>query len=324
MASSTMPVRYRLFGWLMMVFLLSACGQTTPTLTQTSTATSTVTPTPTPTPTRTLASTITPLPSKTPTFTRTPYPTLSITPTPSPVPPQPAVLFPFEDASGRKVDWSYTYVTQIGFDRLGEINELWAFISFQLLDRAIHQREYDFLGEPVTVYYLNVAHQFGDDLIPMQLVLGGTPGRGVKIKDIPAGGNAYIQAQVRSAAQPFSPYITHRDALREFTLRDESYPLMHLNELQSILSTLPDEVILLADHPILFPRNDWQQVKLDMSRVSYLTARYQPFFEFDDYDRLTGQSAFANDLRDHILHGWPLPPGFYAYSSQNLIIITGD
>jgi len=58
--------------------------------------------------------------------------------------------------------------------------------------------------------------------------------------------------------------------------------------------------------------------------VSFLAARYQPFFEMDVYDRLTSQSTFATHLRDHILHGWEMPEGLYAYSSQTLIIIKND
>jgi len=99
--------------------------------------------------------------------------------------------------------------------------------------------------------------------------------------------------------------------------------LLTLKDLQSILPTLPEQVILLADHPILFPPDDWPQIKLDMGRVSYLAARYHPFFEIDAYDRLVDQSDFAYALRDYILLNREMPTGLYAYSSQTLIIITG-
>lgn len=288
------------------------------------TPTATPTETPTPTQTRTPAFTITPRPSNTPTVTATPFNTLSPTPEPSPVAARPAVLFPYTDTNGETVDWSYIHVTRIGYDQFDEANDLWAFMGFQLLDRTIYHRNLDFLGETITVYYLNVAHEFDGELLQMQLVLGGTPGRDVAIEDIPAGGTAYIQVQVREAWQGFAPYITHRDANRAFEYRDESYPLLFLKDLQTLLPTLPDEIILLADHPILFPRDDWPQIKLDMSRVSYLAARYQPLFAIDDYDRLDDQSAFAYALRDHILTGAAMPAGLYAYSSQTLIIIKGD
>jgi hypothetical protein len=63
---------------------------------------------------------------------------------------------------------------------------------------------------------------------------------------------------------------------------------------------------------------------LDIGRVSYLAARYQPFFKFDPYDRIIDQSDFVYDLTNHILRGLAMPEGFYAYSSQTLIIIKNE
>ena len=287
-------------------------------------ATTRITLPPSPSPTATLVSTITPRPSSTPTITLTPYPTATPTPAPTRVPSQPAMLFTFWDVHGKTVDWSYAHITRIRENQFGEVNDLWAFMGFQLLDRGIHQRNFKFEGETVTVYYLNVAHQFNGAPLPMQLVLGGTAGKSIPIEDIPAGGTAYLQVQVRDASEPFDPYITHRDANRAYELREESYPLMFLKDFQTLLPNLPDEIILLADHPILFPRDDWPQVKLDMQRVSYLAARYQPFFSLDPYDRLIDQSNFAFALRDYLIDSEALPDGIYAYSSQTLIIITGE
>ncbi len=249
---------------------------------------------------------------------------MTSTATPSQVPAQPAVLFPFEDVNGRMVDWSYIYVTRIETNQSNMVDNLWAFISFQLLDRAIHQRNFDFLGETITVYFLNVAHDFNGEMLPMQLVLGGTSGANVAVENIPAGGSAYLQVQVRKSSDSFDPYLIHRDANSEYEAQNSSYPLMYLEEFQELLPTLPDEIILLADHPILFPRNDWPQIKLDMARVNYLSARYQPFFKFDVYDRLVDQSDFAFALRDHIFNQDFVPLGFYAFSSQTLIIIQGE
>ncbi len=304
------------------------------------TSTQTLTPTQTPTPTQTLtftpthtttpAFTITARPTNPPTATPTPFRTLSPTPTPSQAPLQPAVLFPFQDNFGVTIDWSYAHITQLGYDDRGEVNDLWVFMAFHLLDRGIHQRNFDFLGETITVYYLNVAHEFDGVLLPMQLVLGGTPGANVPISAIPAGGSAYVQVALRDGSTWFSPRVTHREANRVYSERtepgenDDTYPLLFLKDLQALLPDLPEEVILLANHPILVPRNAWPQVKLDMTRVSYLAARYQPFFELDPYDRIVDQSPFAYALRDHILKGEPMPPGIYAFSSRNLVIITGQ
>ena len=197
-------------------------------------------------------------------------------------------------------------------------------MSFQLLDRGIHQRNFEFEGEKITVYYLNVAHQFDGEPLPMQLVLGGTSGESVPIEGIPAGGTAYLQVQVRDSSEPFNPYLTHLEANRPYELREETYPLIYLRDFQALLPDLHDELILLADHPILFPRNDWPQTKLDMQRVSYLAARTQPFFNLDPYDRLVDQSDFAYALRDYLLEETPIPDGIYAFSSKTLIIIEGE
>jgi hypothetical protein len=319
--------------FLMILWLVSGCQSgrapevtETPTITLTPTITNTPTSTPTFTPTHTTtpAFTITSPPTNTPTITPTPFRTLSPTPTPSQVPPRPAVLFPYQDNLSRTIDWSYVYITQIGYNRLGEVNDLWAFMAFQLLDRGIHQRNFTFEGETITVYYLNVAHEFDGTLLPMQLVLGGTPGADVPIQTIPAGGTATIQVAIRDASTLFAPRIVHRDANSAFEIRNEDYPLYFLKDLQAMLPELPDEIILLANHPILVPRDHWPQVKLDMQRVSFLAARNQPFFELDPFDRIVDHSAFAYALRDHLLDRAEMPLGIYAYSSRNLVIITGE
>jgi hypothetical protein len=318
---------------LLTIFLFSGCQQSetpqitpsvTVSFTPTFTRTATTTLTPTVTQTSTLANTITPRPSNTPTITPSPYPSLTPTLSPTVAPLQPAVLFPYKDLNGKVVDWSYIHVTEIGFDESDQVDNLWAFIGFQLLDRGIHRRNFTFKGEPITVYYLNVAHEFKGVSFPMQLVLGGTKGANIPIDDIPAGGDAYIQMQVRDSSEDFEPYVTHRDANRDFEYRTNAYPLWLIKDLQALLPTLPDEIILLADHPILFPPGDWYQIGLDMGRVSYLAARYQPFFKFDPYDRIIDQSDFVYDLTNFILKRTDMPEGFYAFSSQTLIIIKNE
>jgi hypothetical protein len=299
-------------------------ADTKQTKTSTITPTPTGTQTPTPTHTSTPANTITPLPSNTTTITSTPFPSLTPTSSPTDAPLQPAELFNYRDANGKTVDWSYIHVTQLGTNALGEVNDLWAFISFQLLDRGIHHRDFEFKGETITIYYLNVAHEFDGKMTPMALILGGTTGKNIPIEDMPADGSAYIQVQIRDSLDQFEPYVTHRDANRAFELRDASYPLLLLQDFQALLPTLPDEIIILADHPILFPKDDWSQIQWDMEQVSYLTARYHPFFEIDPYDRLVDQSDFAYALRDVILSQGQMPNGDYSFSAQTLIIIKNE
>ena len=282
----------------------------------------TLTLSPTITFTTTPAFTITMRPTQTPTVTNTPYRTLSVTPSPSPIPERPSLLFAYEDNFGNPVDWSYHYVTEIGYDQLDtRVNHLSAWMAFQLLDRGIHQRNFYFLGEPITVYYLNVAHTFDGQQQIMQLVLGGTPGENVPIQHIPAGGTAYLQVHFRDSLETFSPQVIFREANAAYEVRDEAYPLIFIKDLQAILPTLLDEVILLANHPVLVPQGSWPRKKLDMQRVSYLAARYQPFFELDAHDRIIDQSEFAYHLQDYLLEGKSIPVGIYAFSSHNLVIV---
>lgn len=322
----------RLLTLLLLLILLgtAGCGEkatpqpATPTSTQTLAPTSTSTPTFTPTVTRTPANTITPRPSNTPTVTSTPYPSLSPTPSPTPIESNPAELFPYKDVNGKTVDWSYFHITQLNTTRLEDVDDLWAFLAFQLLDRGIHQRNFIFLDQTITVYYLNVAHEFNGQLFPMQLVLGGVYGSDVAIENIPAANSQYLQYQVLQSWESFDPYIIHRDANRTYDLREPVYPLRLLQDFQTTLAALPDQVILLADHPILFHPDDWWQIKLDMSRVSSLAARYQPFFEIDELDRLVDQSEFAYALRDYLLVDAAMPEGLYAFSAKTIILIQGE
>ena len=322
----------RLLTLLLLLMLLSTvgCGEratplpTTPTSKQTLPPTSTPTPTFTSTPTRTLANTITPQPTNTPTVTSTPYPSLSPTPSPTTIESNPSELFSYRDANGKTVNWSYFHITELNTTNLEDVDDLWAFLAFQLLDRGIHQRNFEFLDQTITVYYLNVAHEFNGQLFPMQLVLGGVYGSGVAIANIPAANSLYLQYQVRQSWESFDPYTIHRDANRTYDLREPDYPLRLLQDFQATLASLPNEVILLADHPILFHPDDWWQIKLGMSRVSSLAARYQPFFEIGELDRLVDQSEFAYALRDHILTNMDIPESLYAFSAKTIIIIQGE
>jgi len=278
--------------------------------------------TPTQTQTFTLVPTITPKASLTPTITLTPYPSLTPTYTATSVSPYPAKLLDFEDSYGNMVDWGYFYVTEIGFDADAEVNQLSAMISFRLMDRAIHQRNMRILGQDITVYYLNVSHDFKGEQIAMELVIGGTYGKDVLINLIPADGSAYLRVRLMTSDEPFDPYVIHRDANLPFAQQQEQYPDMMLIDFQARLRSLPYELIILADHPILFPRNDWQQIKVDMMRISSLAVRYWSFFSLDVHDHITGPSDFASALAQYLLSGQSMPEGSYSFASQTLILIT--
>jgi len=278
--------------------------------------------TPTQTQTFTLVPTITPRASLTPTITLTLYPSLTPTRTATPIATRPAKLFDFQDSYGNVVDWGYFYVTDIGFDTDAEVNQLSAMLSFRLMDRAIHQRNMRILGQDITVYYLHVSHDFKGEQIAMELVIGGTYGKDVLINLIPADGSAYLRVRSMTADEPFDPYVIHRDANLPFAQQQEQYPDMMLTDFQTLLRSLPDELFILADHPILFPRNDWQQIKVDMTRISSLAARYWSFFSRDVYDHITGPSDFALALAQYLLSGHSMPKGTYSFASQTLILIS--
>lgn len=315
----TCSIERQLFAILVCLIFLCACQpeyEARPTRIPTSASTPTLTHT------FTLVPTITPKASLTSTITLTPYPSLTSTRTPTPVTPWPAKHFDFQDSNGDVVNWGYFYVTGIGFNADAEVNQLSAMISFRLMDRAIHQRNMHILERDITVYYLHVSHDFKDEQIAMELVIGGTYGKDVLINLIPADGSAYLRVRSMTADEPFDPYIIHRDAYLPFEQRQEQFPDIVLTEFQALLLSLPDELIILADHPILFPRNDWQQIKVDMMRISSLAARYWSFFSLDTYDHITGQSDFASTLAQYLLSGQSMPEGTYSFASQTLIIIT--
>jgi hypothetical protein len=305
------------------LLLLTGCQKEfvgRPTAIPTNTPTLTLVPTLTLTPT--LVPTITPTPTRTPTQTLTPYPTLTATPTATQVTPRPAILPYLVDTDGKVVDWSYAYVTSLGYAETGEVNQLSALLAFRLLDRAIYRRNLNFMSQDVTIFYLNVVHDFNGTQVPMGLVIGGAFGSDVPLNLVPAGGSSYVQTLQLTSAEPLDPFLIHRDANQAYAKRSLVLTDLLMTDLEALLPTLPDELIILADHPILLPKNDWQQAKLDMTRVSALMARYYPLFELDAYDRIVDQSDFAFALRDYLLRGIDMPSGIYFYASQILVLVT--
>ena len=97
---------------------------------------------------------------------------------------------------------------------------------------------------------------------------------------------------------------------------------MPLLDLQALLPTLPDQLIVLADHAILVDQDGWQQLYNDITSVSYLAARFLPFIQLDEYDRIVGPSPEAEALIEFFLHGSAPTISIPAYSSQVLVFIT--
>lgn len=314
-----------------LLFSLAACSDLpwlptppptfTPTVTATATLTPTRTATATITPTRTLVPTVTSIPTHTSTVTQTPLPSLTPTITETPAPLRPAVLYKRRDINDKVLDWRYTHISEYSETEKRLPKILWATLGFQLMDRGIHRDTLKIMDQDVTVYYLNVQHDFDGQPRPLRLVLGGTYGRDVPYRNIPADGSLYIRVRVLSPFETFDPYIFHRDANKSYATRTMNYPDMPLNDLEQLLPGLSDELIVLADHQILFDPDRLDQVQVDMGRVAYLAARYQPMMAVDEYNRVTGPSQAAIGLRELLLHGTPLDGGIPAYSSDTLVLL---
>ncbi len=290
----------------------------TPLPTKTATPTSTYTPSPVPTvtssPTNTPTPSPTPLPSPTPTFT------------PTPIPPRAATLFPLTAGGARTVDWSYYYISRKESRTDGSLLSLSATVAFQLLDRGIHHETLRILDQDVTVYYLRVSHTFNQVPIETRLVLTGYFGKDVPISALPADGSAYISLRSQNSDAVFEPWRIHQDWQQPYEQRVELFDDLLLSEFELLLADLPDEVIVLAHHPVIWPPDTWTQAVLDMSRISAQAARLQPFFEFDTFNILLGQSDVARAWADYLTESQPIPEELkedgMSFSAEYLIIIV--
>lgn len=300
--------------------ILSACdrqaAETVSTSTVTPTATATITVTPLPTVTR--------RPTKTSTPTNTPPPTPTSTPTETPAPLRPAELWPKRDINDKTIDWSYNHITDIGWNQAGEVVRFSATLSFQLMDRGIHRQTIVILGKPLTVYYLNVRRQNGKTLSPGRLVVGGAFGQNISLGVIPAGGPSYFKFRLMSRNESFDPYIVHVNSNLPYEERSQEYPDTMLSELEVILASLPDQMILLADQSIIVDPDSVQRFEYDLRTVPYLMARFYPWLSLDVYDRFTGPNQAALALADYLYLNKPLTTPIEWYSGETLIIITGN
>jgi len=267
--------------------------------------------------------TVTPRPSRSPTPTRTSFPTSSPTPTETPAPPYPAELWLKRDVNGKLIDWGYSHITDIGWNSKGEVVRFSATLGFQLMDRAIHRDTIIVFARPLTVYYLNVRRQVGDELGNARLIVGGTFGEDIPLGVVPAGGPSYIKLTIMTRNEPFDPYLTHITANLAYADRSEKYPDMLLTDLEVVLANLPDQVILLADQAIIVDPDSIQRFEHDIQTVSYLVGRFYPWMVLDDYDRFTGANQAAIDLADNLYLNKPITNPAEWYSGETLIFITG-
>ena len=204
-----------------LLILLAACS---PAATRVPTVTETLTLSPSSTITPTIPPTWTHPPTLTSTTTLTPTSTLVPTPTETQAPIVPAQLFKFLDGSGQVIDWSYAHISSITMNEHGAVKTLSGFLAFQLLDRAIHRQTITFDSQTLTIYYLNVQHDFSGKLVPIKLILSATSGSDVPLPLIPAGGNAYVKLRILPNWDIFDAYSFHRDANKAYADRSRRYP----------------------------------------------------------------------------------------------------
>jgi hypothetical protein len=63
-------------------------------------------------------------------------------------------------------------------------------------------------------------------------------------------------------------------------------------------------------------------VQNDISSVAYLAARYLPFINLDEYNRVVGPTFAAQALENYFLHNTPPSALVTDYSSEMLILVT--
>jgi hypothetical protein len=302
-----------------LILLFSSCKGGSPEISQTPT----ITITPTITVTVTPLSTVTPHPSRTPTGTRTPFPTNIATLTETPALLRPSQLWPKSDVNGKLINWGYSHITDIDWNSKGQVIRFSAILGFQLMDRGIHRQTIIVFAKPLTVYYLNIRRQVGDKLETARLIVGGTFGEDVPLGVIPAGGPSYVKIKILTRNEAVDPYIIHTTANLPYAERSVEYPDALLTDLEVVLASLPDQLILLADQAIIVDPDSIQRFEYDIQTVSYMMARYYPWMLLDDYDRFTGANQAALELADNLYLSKPITSTIEWYSGETLIFITG-
>lgn len=304
---------------------LAACQkplQGRPTALPTLPPTASITPTPSQTPPPLPTATMTPTATATP--TETPVPTATNTATPTPIPTRLATLFPLT-AGQQTVNYGYHYITRKDNREDGSLRNLSAMVSFQLMDRGIHSETVKILGKDVTVYYLRVRHVFDQTNLEVKLVLTGLFGQNIPIAGMPADGSSYISVRTQKSDQVFEPWKLHQDWSLPLDQRAPLFETVRLPDFEVTLRNLPDQVIVLADHPIILDPDGWTQIYIDMDRVSASAARFQPFFNFNEFDQMTGQSTLANVWMDYLVNNTDIPNNYYNrmyFAADYLVIIT--
>jgi hypothetical protein len=225
----------------------------------------------------------------------------------------------------RLVDWSYFYVTNKENLQDGALISLSGMSAFQLVDRGIHSEVVEILGDDVTIFYLRVRHDFKGTNSEVKLILTGVYGADLEIRNLPADGSTYISYHARRASDLFEPWKLHQEWRLPIAQREPLFNTMRLAELEQYLMNLPEQVVLLADHPIILPREEWNQIYIDMDRLSASAARFSPFFSFNEFNQMTGQTTMATLWQNYILSNADIPAdqiNKMVFSADYLIFVT--
>lgn len=290
-----------------------------PTVAPTQTLIPTATDTPTPVPT----STMTPTPTMTPTATL--VPTATPTYTATPIPTRLAQLPALNTGDNQVVDWGYFYLTQREDLEDGSLVSLSAMVAFQLMDRGIHTETIKVLGEDVTVFYLRVRHDFDQNIGEVKLILTGFFGAGLEIRNVPADGATYVSVHQRHASDLFEPWKLHQEWNLPPAQREPLFSSLRLDELEKLLQELPDQIVLLADHPVIMKSDTWNQSYLNMDRISASAAKLSPFFVFNEFDQLVGQTTMAHVWQNYLAFSSDIPADLLnkmVFSADYLIFVT--
>jgi hypothetical protein len=233
------------------------------------------------------------------------------------------------DREGATLDWGYRRISQLDRDpETNQVVNLSAFLSFRLLDRAIHRQTVPLLGKDLTIYYLNTSRDFStlrgtERTEPVKLILSGEWGRDVPLSGLTSAGSFFVTTRLLPYQAGFDPYRVHLDANRDLPDRRSEYQDLFLVELERLLADLPEALIVVAEHPILIDPDDYAEVGFSIQNTPYLAARYMPWVTLDDEGEIAAPSPQARSLADYLLRNAPLPEAPEYFSSSVLVLIQG-
>ncbi|NLZ26090.1 MAG: hypothetical protein GX884_00775 [Chloroflexi bacterium] len=285
--------------------------------------TNTITPTQPATPTE--APTVTPTLTITPTDTPTPIPSPTATNTPTVIPTRESGLIDLKVGENTTVDWGYHYLTLNNKRDDNSQYNLSAMLAFQLIDRGIHSETITLLGNDITVYYLRARHAFKGEMMDVKLVLTGVFGSDVAIDTMPADGSNFIHYRTQNSDVPFEPWKIDSDWNLPPEQRGSLFQTLTLKQFQVILQDLPNDFLLFAEHPVIIEPERWSQARIDMERISASGARLNPFFAFNEFDQLVGQTSLATILQQYLINNNDIPGDMrrnLIFSADYLLVIT--